>query len=76
MSFSSLEEFSKGDGVYVLAYSACDSTDLVLHRARAELGHAAMDILHMRCEQVRGSVWADETRSLTWDPQAHSPPLW
>ena len=61
IGFTSLEEFGKGEGVYVMRYPPdppdgggeprCLDADGVLHRARAELGVVGLDILHLSCEQ-------------------------
>ena len=50
VSFVTLETFGGGEGVYALEYKECDHADIVLHRARNEIGQTGMDLLHMRCE--------------------------
>ena len=50
VSFVTLEEFGKGEGVFALEHPVCDAVELVLHRARAELGASGIDIFHLRSE--------------------------
>lgn len=55
VSFETIEEFARGEGLYVVSYpdaaSRCDAADAVLQRARDGLGVAGLDLFHLSCEQ-------------------------